>query len=233
MDNKIFKILFTVIGVCLVALGVNLAFAKYVGATYQPSFHTEWKNEGHVKWGVCEAKAACGTTEGTQKGTQKQGCKLVQGQGSFECQLGHQRYVSVERSCEVETPACEEPKDYCDTLEGMQDEETYCPPVEEEEPPVVEQPKNDNDEKQSKCKAPGKVQGFRYQFVGASNRLRWEPKGSVDKVDIAVYGMDKTTLLYNVRTDDDGEYFIPSHTTWHKIRAVGNCGLSSWSKLIN
>lgn len=206
---------------------------KEVGATYQPSFHTEWKNEGHVKWGECKAVAACGTTEGTQTGTQKQGCKLVLSSGSSECTLGAQKYVEVSRSCEVETPACEEPKDYCDTLEGVQSEDADCPPVEEEEPPVVPPVDTDDDEDNEKCEAPSKVQGFRFQFVGEQNRLRWTPKGSVDKVDIAVYGMDKTTLLYNVRTADDGEYFVPTHTTWHKIRAVGNCGLSKWSKLIN
>lgn len=129
---------------------------------------------------------------------------------------------------EPEEPTCDEPEVYVKTEEGG-----YCEEPEEEVPPVVPPVDVDDDEDNSKCEAPSKVQGFRFQFVGEQNRLRWTPKGSVDKVDIAVYGVDKTTLLYNVRTADDGEYFVPTHTTWHKIRAVGNCGLSKWSKLIN
>lgn len=207
MDNKIFKILFTVIGVCLVAFLVFLYGPKTAEATYQ-----EHKVTICHKGQTIEVSAIAA--------------------------LHHLRQHEEDYRGECKQ---EEPKDYCEYIEGVQGEDEDCPKpeptceelqnCEPEEPPVVVD--RDDDEDNQKCEAPGKVQGFRYQFVGASNRLRWEPKGSVDKVDIAVYGMDKTTLLYNVRTDDDGEYFIPSHTTWHKIRAVGNCGLSSWSKLIN
>lgn len=138
----------------------------------------------------------------------------------------------------------EEPKDYCDTLEGVQSEDADCPTPEEptceetetcepETPPVPPVVDTDDDENGEACKAPSKVQGFRFQFVGADNRLRWTPKDDVSKVDIAVYGSDKTTLLYTIRTKDDGEHVVPGHTTWHRIRAVGNCGLSKWSALIN
>lgn len=223
--EKVYKIGFWVLLAFAFFVLLSAYSAKPAGATYQPSFHTEWKNEGHVKWGVCEAKAACGTTEGVQKGTQKQGCKLVQGQGSFECQLGHQRYVSVERSCEVETPTCEEPKDYCDTLEGTQDEETYCPPVEEEEPPVVEQPKKDTPDapKVRFSQGPHGVKG------DGKCQIEWGTIKGSKKVEIryaedGIFGNGYKTLT----TKDDGAEYLNADSGKMKLR--GRDSKTEWSK---
>lgn len=211
----------------LVAVAVYAIYVNEVGATNLP-FHTEWVNKGQPKWGSCVPNAACGTSEGTQEGSQAQECKLVQGSGSFPCAHGQKRSVEVSRSCEVETPVCEEePVDTCESEEGIQ--ENGCTPEEPETPPVVKKDKKSH----GGCEDPSKPQGFRFQFQGSGNLLKWEKKGSWEKVDIAVFGMDKTTLLYNIRTADDGEHLMPTKNTWHKIRGVNKCGLGEWSKLIN
>ena len=93
--------------------------------------------------------------------------------------------------------------------------------------------KVDNDENQEKCEAPGKVLGFRFMFVPEGNRLRWITKDDVSKVDIRVFGADQKTFLYDLRTRDDGEQFFSNRANFYKIRAVGACGLSPWSKMIN
>lgn len=136
MDNKEMKVLVGVVLIGLVAALLFNVFTKEVGATNLP-FHTEWVNKGQPKWGSCVPNAACGVTEGTQEGSQAQECKLVQGSGSFPCAVSQKRSVEVSRSCEVETPACEEePVDTCESEEGIQ--ENGCTPVEEPEtPPVV------------------------------------------------------------------------------------------------
>ena len=224
METKEMKVVAGAILVGLVAFAVCAIYVNGAGAT---SIGTKWVDEGDVKWGECqtEVKTACGNVEGTQYGSQKQRCKLTQG-GGFTCVVGHTRNVEVSQSCVVEGPVCEEPTDYCDTLEGVQSEEDECPvPVH----PVVKEDKKSGDG----CEDPSKPQGFRYQFQGSGNLLKWEKKGSWDKVDIAVFGMDKTTLLYNIRTADDGEHLMPTQNTWHRIRGVNKCGLGEWSKLIN
>lgn len=134
----------------------------------------------------------------------------------------------------------EEPKDYCDTLPGVQGEDEDCPnppqPTCEElkncpEPPVVKH--DDDDHDGSKCKAPRDIQGFRYMFEGANNRLKWVPQDNMPKVDIKVYGPDKTTFLHYIRTKDDGNELVPGHVNFYRIRGINHCGLSSWSKLVN
>lgn len=228
MELKEMKVIAGAILVGLVAFAVWSVFTKEVGAT---SIGTKWVNEGDVKWGECqtEVKTACGNVEGTQYGEQKQRCKLTQG-GGFTCVVGHTRNVEVSQSCVVEGPVCEEePVDTCESEEGIQ--ENGCTPVEEPEtPPVVKKGKSNHES----CDAPSRIQGFRFQFVPEGNRLRWSEKSGVSKVDIRVYGPDKVTKLYDVRTEDDGEYIIGRRDTWHKIRSVDEkCGLSEWSKLIN
>jgi len=210
--------------VVLIVLGV---YAKEVGATYQPSFHTEWRDEGHVKWGACVANAACGTSEGTQTGTQKQGCKLVQGSGSFECQLGHQRYVEVSRSCEVETPVCEEePVDTCESEEGIQ--ENGCTPEEPETPPVV---KEDTPDKPTLHKS----QGPNGSLGDGTCQLEWNKIKGSKKVEIryandGVFGNGYKSF----ETKDDGAEWVEGITGENaKVKFRGRDSKTEWSKAIN
>lgn len=206
--NVTFWVLVAVIALA-VFFGIRY-FIKPAGATVLP-IHTEWVNKGSPTYGTCVAKASCGTSEGTRSVSQKQECKLQAGAGSFPCSVGQYRYVESEESCEVETPVCEEP-------------------------PVVIPPKEDDDDDGddgSKCKKPRDISGFRYMWVDGGTRLRWTEQDNMKKVDIKVYGADKSTFLYYVRTNDDGEYFFPNRTNWYRIRGVNNCGLGDWSRLIN
>lgn len=120
----------------------------------------------------------------------------------------------------------EEPKDYCDTLEGVQDEETYCPPVEEEEPPVIvpETPKVDTPDapKVRYSQGPNGVKG------DSKCQIEWRTIKGSKKVEIryaedGIFGNGYKTLT----TKDDGAEWLNADSGKMKLR--GRDSKTEWS----
>lgn len=124
----------------------------------------------------------------------------------------------------------EEPKDYCDTLEGVQDEETYCPPVEEEEPPVIvpETPKVDTPDapKVRYSQGPNGVKG------DSKCQIEWPTIKGSKKVEIryaedGIFGNGYKTLT----TEDDGAEWLNADSGKMKLR--GRDSKTEWSHAKN
>ena len=128
----------------------------------------------------------------------------------------------------------EEPKDYCDTLEGVQAEDEDCPPVEEptceelQNCPVVETPPTGTQDKDERPKF-GYSQGPNGVKGDGKCQLEWkEIKGS-KKVEIryaedGIFGNGYKTI----KTDDDGAEWLYVDEASVKLR--GRSDKTEWSK---
>lgn len=174
----------------------------------QATWHSTWEDRGTQWSGNCQAISTISTP-----------------------QVCGQTYRGVEKGTQDQECVWLPPKGKIECKRGQHRSVTVtrsCTVV----APSCPVPPKDNDENQEKCEAPSKVLGFRFMFVPEGNRLRWVTKDSVSQVDLKVYGPAKN-FLYNMRISDDGEQFFSNRANFYQIRAVGNCGLSQWSKMIN
>lgn len=231
--------LFTVF--ILAVIGAWFLLFGRAGAT---SFHTAWVDKGETEWSgqcVTDQKAECGVVlEGTEWGNQKQECKLLGGSGSLACIVGQKRTLEVSRSCEVETEACPDPVDYCDTLEGVQSEDEDCPtpPVDtcESEEGVqengctpVEEPKEEPKKESQKdfdySQGPDGLKGDN------TCQIEWHTIKGSKKVEIRwaedmVFGNGYKSLI----TDDDGAETIHLESGKAKVEIRGRDSKTSWSE---
>lgn len=176
----------------------------------QATWHSEYVNVGSPQWsGECKAISTVSTP-----------------------QVCGQTYRGVEKGTQDQECQWLPPKGKIECQRGQHRSVSVTRSCNVVAPscPVTEV--KDNDENQEKCEAPSKVLGFRFMFVPDGNRLRWVTKDDVSQVDLRVYDQNKS-FLYDYRTKDDGEQFFSNRANFYKIRAVGSCGLSEWSKLIN
>lgn len=104
-------------------------------------------------------------------------------------------------------------------------------PVEEEEVVVDPVVKSSGGGEACDHKPSNSPRGFR--FLGATV-LKWNKKASADKIDITAYDTDRTTMLWQLRTKDDGIFELNGLPgTYFKIRGMNNCGLGDWTKKIS
>lgn len=139
-------------------------------------------------------------------------------------------YVNDEGTCYVP----EEPKDYCDTLEGVQAEDEDCPkpePTCEElqncpEPPVVEEPKKKESKKDfDYSQGPHGMKGDH------ACQIEWKTIKGSKKVEIRwaedmVFGNGYKSLI----TKDDGAETLQLEGDKAKVEIRGRDSKGSWSE---
>ena len=143
------NILISLLIVLFLGVSAYLLGTATIAKATRPT-HKQWSITQWTDWSACEPVAECGTDEGTQSRQSYRVCSFHPG-GHADCQLGDILWLQTqERSCEVETPACEEPvfhsvcrEDACVQAEGEGENlcEVDADCVEPE--PEPEQPKNE------------------------------------------------------------------------------------------
>lgn len=197
----------------------------------------------HYEWGSWEDKTECEQLKcGSEEGERIIEQKCDQWKRGWatgnpkECSYGETREKTV-GCCVEEVEQCE-PEGICPTECGYEggevaDGEGGTKVCEATNPCVIPNDEPTKEEKKESkssgepCdhKPNNRPDGF--HILGSI--LKWQEKGSADKIDIRAYDANKH-FLWNLRVDDDGEYNLGGlEGVWFKIRGMNNCGLGDWT----
>ena len=223
------ELIFWIILIAVVAVIVFL-MARNAEAKVKPH---------HYEWGVwhdqteCE-QLRCGSERGEK--TIEQHCNKWRpgwAKGNPKaCKKGKTR-TKVVGCCVKDPEPCEE-EGKCPTFCGYKGGvvpdgdggNKKCEPTK----PCPE-PKPEKKGKKTPCDHdPDHILGFRFW---GGHTLKWNTKGSVDKVDVKAFD-GSFNWLWNTQTDDDGSFYLGNYpyANCFQIRGVNKCGHSSWTKLI-
>lgn len=145
------------------------------------------------------------------------------------------------------TGPCEEPKDYCDTLEGVQAEDEDCPKEEDPTPTPTEVPQpggwSPEPEGNRKPGPPGVCTG---EFIGnvaninvvsTGNKgeleVQWALPSNANQVHIE-YGLEQNAQHSLLNTPNDGNEVIRNLVSgkhyWFRVAGVDGCSVGNWSR---
>ena len=217
--------------VIIIIIAVFIGVSVFASQPVPHHFHY-----GTPTYGEC-VQTKCGDCAGTQEKTKV--CNVLQpgwatGNPS-DCQEGN--VVKEIVACEVKEPTQCEVEGVCPTECGYQGGEVadgqggykVCEATEACVIPPT--PKAHGKAEKADCHLPREMMGFR---PFGTDTLKWNERDNVRKVDITAYANDKATVLWKLRTDDDGEFNLGGLSgTWFEARGMNACGLGKWSKMIS
>lgn len=185
-------------------------------------------------------------------------CEQPDSDSPFQCQTLHvavpaalahlyQHDADYQGVCKEVEPSIsptptEEPKDYCDTLEGTQAEDEDCPEEEEPTPTPTKEPEHVSTLPGSTTETPAscpindisRVANIFVKTTGNKGELevQWALPANADEAHIE-YGLEKNATHALLNTPNDGNEVIKGLKSgehyWFRVAGVRDCGVGAFS----